>query len=110
MSANVNYTYAVTPTQPGNFTIPAIRIGQGANSAMAQPIGLRVAPGSGSRAAQNWPGQNNLPAPAVNGDEEQLNATEQRSFGFLRLVAPKQEFYVGEMVPREGFPPPTSPV
>jgi BatD DUF11 like domain len=101
MSANVNFTYAVRPIQPGNFTIPAIKVGQGANAALSQPIALRVAPGSGGRAAQNRLNQNTLPAPTVNGDEEQLSGTEQRSFGFLRLVAPKQEFYVGEMVPVE---------
>ena len=34
MSANVNYTYVVMPTRPGNFTIPAIKIGRGAEVAI----------------------------------------------------------------------------
>ena len=97
MSANVNYTYAVTPTQPGNFTIPAIRIGRGADAAATAPLALQVGAGTTPNRAQ----QNSLPAPAVSGDEEQMSATEQSSFGFLRLVTPKQEFYVGEMVPVE---------
>jgi len=42
-----------------------------------------------------------LPAPAVNGEEEPVSAAEQQSVGFLRLVTPKQEFFVGEMVPVE---------
>ena len=99
MSANVNYSYAVTPTRAGSFTIPAIRIGRGADAAASQPIILKVG-GSGSPAI-NRPGQNSLPAPAVHGEEAAISATEQQSFGFLRLVAPKQEFYVGEMVPVE---------
>ncbi len=101
MSANVSYTYAVTPTQPGNFIIPAIKLGQSANAAMARPIGLRVAPRAGGWAGSNQSGQNQLPAPTVNADQGQLNGAEQRSFGFLRLVAPQQEFYVGERVPVE---------
>ncbi|MEJ0088204.1 MAG: BatD family protein [Limisphaerales bacterium] len=102
MSANVSYTYAVTAVQPGSFTIPAIQAGRGADSAKSQPVMLKVRKSSaGSTPAMNYPTQNALPAPAVNGDKEQLSADEQQSFGFLRLVTPKKEFYVGEMVPVE---------
>jgi len=100
MSANVSYTYAVAATQPGSFTIPAIQAGRGADIALSQPVILKVRKGGGA-AAMNSPNQNSLPAPAVGGDEGQISATEQQSFGFLRLVAPKKEFYVGEMVPVE---------
>ncbi len=102
MSANTSYTYAVVPTRPGIFTIPAIKAGRGAEVASSQPIVLKVG-GSGGRGAPplNQQRQNNLPAPTVNGDEEQMNASEQKSFGFLRLVTPKKEFFVGEMVPVE---------
>ena len=102
MSANVSYTYAVTAVQPGSFTIPAIQAGSGATAAMSQPVMLKVRKGSaGSAPTLNYPNQNSLPAPSVNGDEEQMSSAEQQSFGFLRLVAPKKEFYVGEMVPVE---------
>ncbi len=102
MSVNLNYAYAVTPRRAGNFTIPTIKSGRGAEAATSQPVVLKV--GGGVRngvpvsRSQN---QNSLPAPAVSGDEEQISAAEQRSFGFLRLVTPKKEFYVGEMVPVE---------
>ena len=102
MSAHVSYTYAVSAAQPGSFTIPAIQAGQGADSARSQPVMLKVRRGArGSVPAMNYPGQTSLPAPAVSADEDPLSAAEQQSFGFLRLVAPKQEFYVGEMVPVE---------
>ena len=101
MSASVSYTYAVAATQPGSFTIPAIKTGRGAETAMSQPVVLKVRRGSGGASSMNNPSPNALPAPAVNGDEEQISAAEQQSFGFLRLIAPKKEFYVGEMVPVE---------
>jgi hypothetical protein len=101
MSANLNFTYVVTPTRSGSFTIPAIKFGRGADVATSQPIVLKVGGGAGGIPAGNRPNQNSLPAPTVNGDQEQISASEQRSFGFLRLVAPKKEFYVGEMVPVE---------
>jgi len=101
MSANVSYTYAVAATQPGSFTIPAIKAGRGADATMSQPVVLKVRRGAGGSSAVNSPNQNPMPAPAVSGDEDQISAAEQQNFGFLRLVAPKKEFYVGEMVPVE---------
>lgn len=89
MSVNINYTYAITPLRPGSYTIPAIKTGQGADTTSSQPIVLKVS-GGGRRgaSAMNRPSQNSLPAPTVSGDEEQISASEQRSFGFLRLVLP----------------------
>ena len=102
MSANVSYIYAVSAIQPGSFTIPAIRVGRGADAARSQPVTLKAIKGSGgSASALNYQNQNRLPSPAVSGEADQLSAEEQQSFGFLRLVAPKKEFYVGEMVPVE---------
>lgn len=102
MTANLNYTYVVVPTRPGNFTIPAIKIGRGTDAAMSQPMVLKVGGvAGGSAPAGNRANQNALPAPAVNGEEEPVSAAEQQSVGFLRLVTPKQEFFVGEMVPVE---------
>jgi len=102
MSAKVSYTYAVIPTRPGSYTIPAIKVGRGAEAATSPTLILKVDGGGGnSSGAMNRPSQNSLPAPAVNGTEDQISATEQQSFGFLRVVTPKKEFYVGEMVPVE---------
>lgn len=100
MSAKVNYTYAVIPTRPGSYTIPAIKVGRGAEVTASSPLSLKVG-GANGGGAMNRPSQNSLPAPTVNGNEDQISATEQQSFGFLRVVTPKKEFYVGEMVPVE---------
>jgi len=102
MSANVNYLYAVTASRYGTFTIPPIKSGDGSDSAQSSPVTLKVVQrAGGTPAAGNGPNQNPQPTPAVNGDDGNINATTPNSFGFLRLVAPRKEFYVGEMVPVE---------
>jgi hypothetical protein len=40
-----------------------------------------------------------LRSPAANGSDDGIAAPDLQGFGFLRLVSPKKEFYVGEMVP-----------
>jgi len=101
MSANLEYTYLVTPTRPGTFTIPAIKVGRDTEIAASRPLVLQVGPSAGSAPARTRPNQNSLPAPTVTGNAESISAAEQRSFGFLRLVISKKEFFVGEMVPVE---------
>jgi hypothetical protein len=102
MSANVNYLYAVAASRYGTFTIPPIKVGDGSGAAQSPPVTLKVVqhPGGGSAGA-GGPNQNSLPAPAVNGDDGDSNASAPNSFGFLRLVTAKKEFYVGEKVPVE---------
>lgn len=100
MSANASYTYVVSPTRAGSYTIPAIKAGQGADAAMSLPVILKVNRSAGPAFAIHS-NPNSLPAPAVNGGADRMTTAEQQSFGFLRVVAPKQEFYVGEMVPVE---------
>jgi len=105
MSANIIHTYIVSPTQLGTFTIPAIRAGSGGDSFETSPLVLKVLKrtGSSSSAAPgSGQGQIGLPSPAVNGSDDEDNITpDKSSFGFLRLVAPKREYYVGELVPVE---------
>ena len=101
MSASVSYTYVIAPARPGSFTIPAIKAGQGVDVAASQPLILKVNQSAGSAPAMNRPNQNALPPPAIGGNEGQVSASEQQSFGFLRLVSPRKEFYVGEKVPVE---------
>ena len=104
MSANVSHTYAVTPSRLGTFTIPKMRIGSGREVAESQPLVLKVLKrtgGSDPSATQGSPGKSALPAPAVSGSDEPEDAPDKSSFGFLRLVSPKKEFYVGELVPVE---------
>ncbi len=96
MSANVSHSYMVTPTRLGSFTIPAIQFDGG----QSQPLVLKVLKRTGA-SPQASAGQSALPAPAVNSADQDVSVPDQRSFGFLRIVSPKKEFYVGEMVPVE---------
>src|SRR5208337_2928578 len=79
-----------------------IKFGDGSDAAQSSPVTLKVVqhPGAVS-AAGNGPNQNPLPTPAVNGDDGNINSSAPSSFGFLRLVTTKKEFFVGEMVPVE---------
>ena len=105
MSANISHTYIVSPTRLGTFIIPGIRAGSGADAAATRPLVLKVLKQTGSAASaapQGGQSQTGLPVPVVNGgDDEDVAAPDQASFGFLRLIAPQREFYVGELVPVE---------
>src|SRR5262245_51260845 len=101
MSANVSHTYVVTANRLGTFTIPKIKMGRGAEAAESQPVVLKVLQRGRATAPPSGQGQNSLIAPAPEGTNEEIAANEKESFGFLRLVLPKKEFYVGEMVPVE---------
>jgi len=103
MSANVSHTFIVTPNHPGTFTIPKFKVGSGAEAAESNPLVLKVLKRSGAAVPQQNGGSAaiNLPAPAVNGARQDLPAIGRNEIGFLRMVAPKMEFYVGEMAPIE---------
>ena len=104
MTANISYNYIVSPTRLGTFTIPAVKAGSGPDAAESLPLVLKVlkrTPGSASMAPQAGQNQSALPPPAVNGGDDSNTAADPQSFGFLRLVSPKKEFYVGEQVPVE---------
>lgn len=103
MSANISHTFIVTPNHPGTFTIPKFKVGSGAEAAESNPLVLKVLKRSGAAAPQQNGGSaaRNLPAPAVKGARQDLPAISRNEVGFLHLVAPKMEFYVGEMVPVE---------
>jgi hypothetical protein len=73
-TARVSHSYALTPLQPGDITIPAIRAQVGNQIVSSQPLTLRVL-----RGGQAVPGQ-----PRV---------------AFMQLVLPKTEIYVGEVLP-----------
>jgi hypothetical protein len=93
VTSSVSYLYQVTPVRTGTFTIPAIDVpGVG----RSQELTLQVAKGAGNAAAA--PGSN-LPPPGVpqGTTDDAANATD--SPAFLRVVVPKQRFYVGELVP-----------
>ena len=96
--AEIGYVYQVTPKRSGNFTIPAIAV-PGANS--TQPIAFRVEKTPSSQNSQS-PRQagSPLPASSLRGQEEDaVPADAQGDSAFLRLVLPKQEITVGELIP-----------
>jgi hypothetical protein len=104
MTASISHTYLVNPTRLGTFTIPPIRTGSGPDAAESIPLVLKVtkrAAGSTPAAPQGGQNQSVLPAPTVDGSDDGTVAPDPKGFGFLRLVSPKKEFYVGELVPVE---------
>lgn len=73
MSQSVSLAYQVTPTRPGEFTIPAISVAVDGKAYETQPIKLTVAQGEGQPDAQ------------------------QSLFGRIRLDAP--QIYLGQTAP-----------
>ena len=95
VSASVSYSYQVTATRAGTFHIPPIRVG----SANTRPLVLQVlkkASGGSSPSANR-----SLPPPNVNWPSTPSPNTDsgKRQAAFLKVVAPKQEVYVGELMP-----------
>ncbi len=77
-SSTESYTYTVTPTQPGDYTIPALTAQIGGQTVASQPVKLTaLKPGATPAAA------------TANG----INA-----IAFVRLILPKQQVFVGEVV------------
>jgi hypothetical protein len=77
VSSSVTHSYAITPTQAGDLTIPALRVNVGGQWLLSQALVLHVlrpdAPPSDAQA-------------------------QAQQLAFLRLVLPKQQVYVGETV------------
>ena len=79
-SSSVSYSYDVSATQPGEYTIPAMKADIGGQIFTSQPVKLIVT-------AQAAP-------PPTASDAGQQTA-------FIRVVLPKKEVYVGEIVQAE---------
>lgn len=89
VSSSVTHIYRVTADRAGSFTIPAITA---AGAGSTQPLTLSVGQGAPSQSRAQ------LPAPNIN-DDSPVDAKNQSAF--LRVVLPKQELTVGELVPAE---------
>ena len=76
-SSSYTYTYAVTPTRPGDYPLPPLKAEVGGKSFSTPPLRLKVYPSA---------------APPT----EAAAPTSQ--LAFMRLVLPKQEVFVGETV------------
>ncbi|HUC85492.1 MAG TPA: BatD family protein [Candidatus Acidoferrales bacterium] len=93
VTSSVTYTYQVTPDHAGTFTIPAI---QAAGGAHAQAVTLQVTKSAGNPAGMP---PANLPPPNVSSGVSDNAVNASGKMAFLRVVLPKQELYVGELVP-----------
>ena len=76
-SAAVTYNYTLTPSQAGDYTIPAVTAELAGQRLTSQPLQLKVL-------------KPNAPPP------EAINSGSQMAF--VRLQLPKKEVYVGEML------------
>ncbi len=74
-SASISQTYALTPTQPGEFIIPALKVEIGGQVLTSQPLKLTAV---------------KAPTSAADGAGEKL--------AFFKLFVPKKEVYVGEIL------------
>ena len=96
VTASVTHIYSVTADRAGSFTIPAITAA-GVGSTPA--ITLRVYSGAGGQARRApVQGRSQLPAPGIQ-DDTPVDAKNQSAF--LRVILPKKELTVGELVPVE---------
>ena len=104
MTVSSVQTFEVTPQRGGTFTIPSIQAGGG----RSRPLTLRVT-GNGNGAANPSarqgmsPGSNaapaTLPPPGMQMPQTSAAAPAGSRYGFIQLVVPKKQFYVGEVVP-----------
>jgi len=97
VTANVSFHYQVSATKPGTFTIPAVKAG----NTSSKPLQLQVVAGGNGATGQRVPSLGRaLQPPNVNlpsGNDSPDSANGQ--LAFLRVVTPKQELFVGELVP-----------
>lgn len=90
-SSSVSYTYQVTAMRTGSYRIPPIRVG----NASSQPLVLRVI----QQAGGGQGGTSSLPPPNVNWPQNNTPQNSNGELAFLRVVAPKHQLYVGEVMP-----------
>jgi hypothetical protein len=93
VTSSVSLTYQVTPDRAGTFTIPAIRLSGGESS---QPLILRVLKNAAGAPALSL---YHLPSPNVASATPNATANANGEPAFLRVILPKRELYVGELVP-----------
>jgi hypothetical protein len=93
VTANVSQIFRVIPNRAGDFTIPAI-------GGSTQPIRLHVDKGvAGQTQRAMQPGRSRLPAPSFSQRADSKPVEAKNQSAFLRVVLPKQELTVGELVP-----------
>ena len=75
VSSTETLTFALTPSQPGDYTIPAMTVSINGHDYSSQPVKLKVVPAGSTPAT----------------------ATGNNELAFLKLFVPKNEVYVGEV-------------
>lgn len=97
VTASESFLYQVTATKPGTYTIPAITAG----TASSQPLQLQVvAGGNGGAGRPGAASGTTLPPPRLGSPaDNDASAPATGQSAFLRVVAPKRDLYVGELVP-----------
>jgi oxygen tolerance protein BatD len=97
ISANVAQLFRVTPSRAGDFMIPPIAA-SGVGS--TQPITLHVGKGAAGQAQRTAPHvRSQLPAASSAQPADAAPVDAKGLPAFLRVVLPKQELTVGELVP-----------
>src|SRR3984893_15372726 len=86
VSQSVIYNYTVLPMKSGKFKIPPQSIQIGNNTLRTPELVLNVSD-SGGRSAQS--GRNAAPPSNI----------DPKKIGFIELIVPKNQAYVGEMIP-----------
>ena len=76
-TSSITYSFGVRATQIGEFTIPALSVKVGNETLTSSPVKFKVV-----RAATPEPG----------------SEAEQQSFALLRIVLPRKEVFVGEIL------------
>lgn len=100
VTASSSHTYLVTAARAGHFTIPALKIGHGSNSATTQPVVLQVTgTGSATVAHAHQQPAAALPSSNVPGADNDQAVSANGQQAFLRLLTPNRAWHVGELVP-----------
>jgi hypothetical protein len=79
-SSTVTYTYSLAPTQPGDFSIPPFEVAVGSETLRSPPLLLKAVRSAAA-------------APDTAGADQHL--------ALLKLVVPRNQLYLGEVVPIE---------
>lgn len=75
---SVSFTYQVTPSQPGDYTIPALDLAAGGERLRTRPVTLKV---------------------VKSGDTAAPLASAQQRWAYLMLAPDKEEVFLGERLP-----------
>ncbi|MDD2709315.1 MAG: BatD family protein [Verrucomicrobiae bacterium] len=92
------FSYLITPVKTGSYTISTIEVPVGGKKYRASPVTLRVVKSSAGQIAP--PSQPAAP-PATGGASADEAETAPVQLGFVRIVLPRRELFVGQTVPVE---------